>query len=107
MIYLASPYSHPSRIVMEHRYQTAMKVTATLMREGLHVFSPIVHCHVIAHTFEMPKDFKFWQYYNEHMISLSEALYVLRMPEWDKSAGVTGEIEIASKLEIPVHYIDE
>jgi len=35
MIYLASPYSHPDKNVMNRRYVAAVKATAELMRRGV------------------------------------------------------------------------
>lgn len=107
MIYLASPYSHPLEEIRQYRWSVVLKVAARLMKEGHHVFSPIVHCHDMARFFDMPTDHKFWQTYDEHMISKADALWVLRMEGWDKSNGVASEIGFAQLHQIPVHFIDE
>ena len=48
LIYIGSPYTHTEACVMEDRYQKALKATATLLKEGFHVISPVVHCHPLS-----------------------------------------------------------
>jgi len=101
LVYLASPYtdySTASDIVMESRFEKAKHATACLMRFGVHVFSPIVHCHPLATTYDLPKHFMFWQSYDELMVSRCDLLIVLGIDGWDRSHGVASEIEIARRL---------
>ena len=60
MIYLASPYSHPDATVREARFQAACRATASLIRAGHEVFSPIAHSHPLA-AFGLPTDWSFWE----------------------------------------------
>ena len=107
MIYLASPYTHTDPFVMEERYLKAMRVTAILLNGGHFVYSPIVHCHPMAVRHEMPKDHLFWLEYDQHMIELSEVVYVLKMEGWATSKGVQSEIEFAIGLNKLIEYIDD
>ena len=77
MIYLASPYTHKDEMVRQTRYRAALRATAYLLTEGKHVFSPIVHCHMVARAYELPGEFFFWQAYNENMIARCDRLTVL------------------------------
>lgn len=106
MIYLASPYSHKSADVMYNRYLTALRVTATLMRGGQHIFSPIVHCHHMAVQHAMPRDFEFWMKYDKHMIDISSGIIVLAIPGWQQSRGVTAELAYADEIVKAVSFID-
>jgi len=102
MIYLASPYSHPDSNIRQQRYMAAERATAKLLQKGEMIYSPIVHCHWLAHRYEMPTDYNFWANYNHHMLALAESIYVLILDGWRESKGVAGEIEFAKIASIPV-----
>ncbi|HEY0984826.1 DUF1937 family protein [Schlesneria sp.] len=104
MIYLASPYSHPHRIVRERRFQDASRATACLLRSGLNVFSPIVYGHpLVAHG--IPTDWICWEVFGRAYIERCDSLLVLTLEGWEESVGVTAEIEIAHQLGKPVNYL--
>jgi len=104
-IYLASPYSHPNPMVQEFRYLAAMDCTRQLLQNHRWVYSPIVHCHVLAHNHGMPTDAEFWRDYNEAMISTATELVILGLPDWEKSTGVRFERTHAIALGIPTSLI--
>lgn len=89
--YLAGPYSEAP----ETNYQKHLEVTHRLLVKGLMVFSPIVHCHVIAKEFDLPGEFEFWRKYDTSMISKSSGLLIMRSFGVERSAGVKMEIKIA------------
>lgn len=105
MIYLASPYSHNNPAVMQARFRWAEKYTALLLQQGQVIFSPIVHCHEIARTYELPTDFSFWEHYCIGMLKRAEELRVLQLDGWQHSRGVAAEIAFAMHNEIPVSKI--
>lgn len=107
MIYLASPYSHPDPAVREQRYLAACRVCSKLMKEGLHVFSPIAHTHPVAVVGDLPKGFDFWREYDQWFVSRVDAVYVLMIPGWKDSTGVTAEIAMAHDIDTPVKYLTE
>lgn len=98
MIYLASPYSHRLVDVRRARFAETQRITAKLMREGHHIYSPIVYCHPIAESYSMPTDFQFWQDFDRHMIELADHFWILTMPGWRDSVGVNAEMEYAESL---------
>lgn len=102
--YLASPYSSPDLEVMEDRYQEAMYCTHWLLRTKVWVYSPIVHCHEMAKKHDLPRDYLFWQHYNNAMISGSDGIIVLAIPGWQESRGVTDELKIARRLGLEVTF---
>ena len=107
MIYLASPYTHKDEMMRQTRYRAALRAVAYLLGESKHVFSPIVHCHMIALAYTLPGEFFFWQSYNEDMIARCDSLLVLQLPGWEHSYGVMKEIEFAKSIGKPVDYLNE
>jgi hypothetical protein len=107
IVYLATPYSHPERVVRLQRFEKVNAVAARLMRDGMHIFSPISHTHPIAEAGDLPLGFDFWQKYDTAFLNNCCKLIVLRLDGWEKSVGVTAEIEIAKSLGLPIEYIDE
>ena len=105
MIYLASPYSDPDPAVKAQRFDVACEAAAALMRQGHMVFSPIAHTHPIA-RFDLPGGWHFWAAYDRAFIQWCDELWVLTLPGWDASVGVTAEIEFADMLGKPKRYID-
>lgn len=107
MIYLASPYSHQDKLIMKTRFLLAEQVTATMLMRGEFVYSPIVHCHELAQKFDLPTDFRFWQRYNFDMLRRADAFYILAIPGWEVSVGLTAEHAVAKELGLPRRFIDE
>jgi hypothetical protein len=91
MIYLASPYSGTPE-QMEHRYRLALAYTATQLRLGVAIFSPIVYGHQLAK--EVGTFAAAWKALNEAMILHSKELWVLEIEGWQESSGVQQEISL-------------
>lgn len=106
LIYLAVPYSHPDPAVRLARFETVNKHAATMMQNGLHIFSPISHTHPIALAGSLPLGWEFWRAYDRAILQVCSKLVVLCLDGWHESKGVKGEIEIADELGIPVEFID-
>ena len=106
MIYLASPYSHPQRMIRLNRYYKTLRYTGYAMSRGSHIFSPIVYAHHLAEHHNLPKDFDWWQRFDTHMIKVSEGFRVLTLEGWEESKGVQAEIEIATSFGHTVTYVD-
>lgn len=105
-IFLASPYTHKNKEIMALRYEAALKATAKLIKEGNMVFSPIVHSHPIAVTYDLPKDYTFWQAYTKSFIvNWAEAFSILCLQDWTSSTGVNDESILAAEVGLPFSYI--
>ncbi len=104
-VYLASPYSHQDPFIREDRYLRASQATAHLLKQGIAVYSPIVHCHELAKIADLPKDFTFWQNYNMAMLSRADKFMILRIEGYDTSVGVAAEKAFAEMKNIPVEYL--
>ena len=106
IIYLASPYSHPDKDVVEKRFAQVMKITAHLTRFGYIVFSPILHSHPLAVHHRLNGDWDFWKRIDTAFIKASGLLLVAKLDGWEESKGVTAEIEIAEKYGIPIEFLE-
>jgi nucleoside 2-deoxyribosyltransferase len=104
MIYLASPYSHDSHFVRQHRFEAACRAAAALLKAGVAVFSPIAHSHPIC-RFGLPSDWRFWARLDREYLERCDVLAVLTIHGWQESVGVQAEIKLAGELGIPVVYV--
>lgn len=106
MIYLCSPYSSPTKGLMQYRYEYVAKRVAEFMKDGITVFSPILHCHPIAEKYNMPREFEFWKQHDLTFIDACTEVWVLKMAGYDLSVGIKGEVEYAESLGKKVTYIE-
>ena len=104
LIYLASPYSHPSEAVRYARYLAARAITIEALQAKEAMFSPIVYGKdletIIGTAFEP------WTNLNDAMIEACWQVRVLCLHDWQKSRGVRYEIALATHLQKPILYID-
>ena len=106
MIYLASPYSHPDPAIRDQRYLAACRATVRLLLAGQTVFSPVVHGHPLVQL-GVSGDWRFWARHDEQYLRRCDHVMVLRVEGWKESEGVQAEIELATRLGIPVVYAQE
>lgn len=107
IIYLAQPYSiNADAALREERYQVAVKKVAEYMNQGYNVFSPILNSHSPSVQYGLPCTWDFWQKVDREYIAICGEMWVLCLPDWDKSVGVKEEIEYANLIGIPVKYIE-
>lgn len=105
-IYLASPYTHESKIIMEGRYYAALDAAAALIQAGHNVFSPIVHSHHIGKVLGNGSDSAFWTNLDLSFIDRwADAIAVLCIPGWWRSAGIMREMDVADIIGIPIVYV--
>lgn len=91
LIYLASPYSDPDPAVMARRAACVIAVTARLLKEGKHVFSPIAYSHQFATEHGMGTDWETWKEFGTAMMNMFGRLAILRIPGWEQSEGLNAE----------------
>ena len=102
MIYLAIPYSG----MEELSFKISCMVTAFLMKTGKTVYSPVVNGHILATKYDLPADREFWLKHDLDILCRCDELYVVTLDGWDKSFGVSAEIEEALSMGMPVSFID-
>lgn len=105
-VYLASPYSHANPFVREMRYLRTTQALANALKQGIYMYSPIVHCHELAKIADLPRDAGFWEKYNFTMLAAAEILWVLMLPGWMESKGIASEIVEAKRIGLPVVQIE-
>lgn len=103
--YLASPYTHTDPEIVRRRYTANLEATHVLLSRKVIVFSPIVHCHMLAQEFDMPDDFNFWKRYDTAMLAASSMLLILRLDGWQDSVGVAAEQRMAEDFSIMVREV--
>lgn len=103
--YLASPYSSPDPYIREQRYLEIIKVATDLICMGYTLLEPIAMSHHHAQRFGLPSGYDFWRQRDRRFIEMCDAVLVCMMKGWDKSVGVTDEIEYAKSIGKPVYYL--
>jgi len=104
MIYLASPYSHPNPAVMKLRSDRVCQAAAQFMNQGDLIFAPIAHSHHVA-DYGCPREWKYWKVFDTEFLIFCNEMWVLMLPGWRESEGVTDEIRIMNALGKPVRYV--
>jgi len=94
-IYLAAPYTHPDKSVMEQRVKLINAKAASMMRYCI-VFSPISHSHYIAVQNDLPLTFEFWVIQNHAFIDWCDIVVVYQLKGWEESYGIQDEISYAT-----------
>lgn len=106
MIYVASPYTHTSMLVMDQRERQVAFYTAGLIRQGFPAFSPIVYGHSLHDRYVLQAEASFWRELNFKFLSIASSLHVLQLAGWEKSTGVMEEIEEATRLSLPLKFVE-
>jgi hypothetical protein len=106
IIYIASPYNHPDSEIIEKNYLDVAELSAELCSQNVVALSPIVYGHTLLKIKDMPVDWMFWSNFCLSLLIKSDELWVFKIPGWDKSRGVTEEIQFAVDNNIPVKYIE-
>ena len=95
--YLAVPYSHPNKLMMNIRFETVTAILANLTRKGMVCFSPITHSHKVSVDYGVDGAWEFWENIDFKFLDACQSIIVVKMEGWDKSRGVLAEIEYAKK----------
>lgn len=106
LVYLATPYTHEDPRIRETRFREVNFAAAFFMcKLGLHIFSPISHSVPIAEDGNTPTTWEFWKEYDFALLQVCKRMIVLTQDGWRSSAGVAGEMEIATNLGLDIAYI--
>ncbi len=110
LIYLASPYSHPSKAIREMRFRTVSNVASRLTIKGYFIISPISMNHPWS-IYCDPEEtigtsWDYWQKYDTRLIEACDELWVCMMDGWTESKGVTAELQIAEEQKLVIKYVD-
>lgn len=111
-IYFGCPYSHENKEVMAMRYESVTRATARLMTKDTAIFSPITHSHPVSlcmngHTPEGEHGYNFWLAQDRNFLDWADEMWILMLPGWELSFGVTWEIIYSMLFRgMPVRGVD-
>ena len=105
MIYLAAPYSHPDWYVVCERMTKFYEKQVELINSGHLVVSPLDKVYMST-AYNTNTTWEFWQRYSQELLTRCEIVYILMIDGWKESQGVQAEIELATKLNKPIVYIE-
>ena len=103
LIYLASPYAHPSANVREARLEAARHVCGKMVNEGRMVMSPLVYLGELAAKGIHPP--QGWYAYDLQLLARCDELLLLQLPGWEDSRGVMVEIAGAQTKGMPIRLM--
>jgi hypothetical protein len=107
LYYLASPYTHANKDLMQERYDRVNHFAAKLIiKRGINVIEPICTGHVKV-KFNMPVTFEYWKERDHMYIRHSDAVIVYMLDGWKESRGVQEEIKYAQSLNKPIYYLKD
>jgi hypothetical protein len=95
-IFLACPYGHVDKSVVENRFDVSNEVAAKIARAGAVVFSQVSMSHPINHylaDLDKAGIGKLWAPIDQVFMDAMEELIVIDEPGWKESAGVAREID--------------
>lgn len=107
MIYIASPYSHPDPTVMDIRADVVGHFAVHCFRAGNKVYCPIASWHHLAMEYRLDGSYETWRGLNMAFLRHASELWILHLEGWDKSRGVSEELQIATALNIPVRHFED
>lgn len=106
LAYLATPYTKYST-GLERAFVEACKLAGRLIQAGVHVYSPIAHCHPIAiHGGIDPLDQTLWLDLDRAMLHACRTLIVAHMDGWQQSTGVAHEVGFFELRHRPIFDLD-
>lgn len=108
MIYLAGPYTHKEVSIRSWRYEAHRQAVLHFCSgppTKMPIFSPIVVGHNLLPELDDWTQ-KQWMDWCIPFLRQCKAMFVIKLPGWEQSAGVAQELQIAKEMGIPVTYIE-
>ncbi len=107
LVYLASPLTHSDAEVRADRSKAVSRACGWFMnnRRDLFFFSPVAHGTPIAAECFLPFEWEFWSEIDECWLSRCDELWVLCLPGFKTSTGVSAERKIAERIGIPCKFV--
>lgn len=103
--YLATVYTiHPGGKDMA--YEHAAVCAAYLLKRGIKVFCPITHAHTISKLGILDDTHEFWMDLNTSFMRVSAGLIIAKMPDWERSRGISQEIEFFQARNSPIYTME-
>ncbi len=103
LVYLASPYAHPSAAVREARLEAVRYVCGQMVNQGRIVMSPLVYLGELAYKGVHPP--QGWYAFDLQLLARCDEMLVLQLPGWEDSRGVLVEIAGAQTKGMPIRLM--
>jgi hypothetical protein len=103
LVYLASPYAHPSAAVREARLEAVRYLCGQMVNQGRIVMSPLVYLGELAYKGVHPP--QGWYAFDLQLLARCDEMLVLQLPGWEDSRGVLVEIAGAQTKGMPIHLM--
>lgn len=108
LVYLAGPYSHPDKHVQQIREVLHNDYTFLIYDVYKQpVFGPITQSAVLAENYNLSGAYDYWKQMDRMMVRKCDAVWVIAIPGWKESIGVTDELNLARKLKKEILFIEE
>lgn len=104
LYYLAVPYQG-SEEEKKYRTELSLKVTTEFLRQGIHLFSPVIYVNKIAEELgltSLEKRREIIMPYLFDFLKVSKGLILIKIDGWQKSWGVQQELKFCQETHIPV-----
>lgn len=108
LIYLAGPYSHKDRSIMEDRELKHAQCAVALKKQGLSIYAPIPETTALAKLAGLTgTSWEDWREHDLNLLGRCDEIMVMLIPGWKESLGVRGEVKFALKNNIPITFVSE
>lgn len=106
LIYLSSPYTHEDSFVREVRFLEACKATSWVINTlKVNAVGAMVHSHPLVTRYSLPVEWEFWAGYDTALVKASKEVWVLCIPGYTNSTGVTTESKLAIEMNKKIRYM--
>ena len=108
LYYLAVPYQGTEE---EKKYRTeiSLKAAAEFLRQGIHLFAPVIYVNKIAEELVLPsleKRRELIMPYLLEFLRASKGMILIQVDGWQKSWGIQQELKFCHETQIPVFTMD-
>lgn len=108
LLFVCVPYTDANPEVIRERVQIAAKYCAQRIKEGYVAFSPVLYRHALPLISGVPTNIgsKAWDDFCEIMLCKADEVVVLCLNGWDKSNGISNELEKSRALSKLITYVE-
>lgn len=104
LTFISSPYSDSDPSIVEQRAWVVQQCAIWLFNAGHYPISPILIGHSIVSHVKL--DEAGWINYSLVLLETCEVVWILRLPGWERSAGVNAELNKAIELGKVIKFVD-
>ncbi|MBY0292967.1 MAG: DUF1937 family protein [Alphaproteobacteria bacterium] len=108
LYYLAVPY-HGTEEQQAYRREISLKAAAEFLRQGIHLFAPVIYVNQIAEKLDFPSlenRRNIIMPYLLDFLQASKGLILITADGWQNSWGVQQELKFCQESQIPIYKIN-